>query len=84
MNAAIEAAKVKCRPFSDKGFLIGLAIMVGAAEFAKQGSDLFGVRDKEEEDEGEIWASLCPDPYFEKYMAFGQWKEFKDHFLKPL
>ncbi len=35
MNAAIEAAKVKCRPFSERGFLIGLAILIGAAEFAK-------------------------------------------------
>ncbi len=35
MIAAIEAAKVKCRPFNGKEFLIGLEFLVGAAEFAK-------------------------------------------------
>jgi hypothetical protein len=80
MNAAIEAAEVKCRPFSEREFLIGLAILIGAAEFAKRGSDLFSVRDKDEEDEGEIWASLCPESHFEKYMAFGQWKELSRFF----
>ncbi len=83
MNAAISASSAKCRLFTKKEFLTGLGIMIGAAEFAKRGSDLFYVKDQvvlDEEEEEENWASLCPDPHFEKYMPFGRWKEFRKFF----
>jgi len=41
MNAVISASSAKCRQFTEKEFLTGLGIMIGAAEFAKRGSDLF-------------------------------------------
>jgi hypothetical protein len=40
MNVEVAASKAKCRPFTEKKFLTGLAILIGAAEFAKRGSDL--------------------------------------------
>ena len=83
MNAVISSSSVKCRPFTEKEFLTGLGIMIGAAEFAKRGSDLFSVKDQvafDGEEEEENWASLCPDPHFEKYMPFGRWKEFRKFF----
>ena len=82
MNEAISATKVKCRPFTQKKLLIGLAILIGAAEFAKRGSDLFSVKDQmvDEEEESEVWTSLCSEPHFERFMAFGRWKEFRRFF----
>ena len=83
MNAAVAASKIKCKPFTEKDFLTGLAILIGAAEFAKRGSDLFSAKDQlmeEGEEEDENWASLCPDPHFEKFMPFGRWKEFRRFF----
>ena len=79
MNAGVSASKTKCRPFTEKKFLTGLAILIGAAEFAKKGSDLFSVKDQfveEGDDDDDKWASLCPKPHFEKFMSFGQWKDF--------
>jgi hypothetical protein len=56
MNAAVAASKVKCSPFTEKEFLTGLAILIGAAQFVIRGSDLFSVKDQfmeegEKEDE---------------------------------
>ncbi len=64
MNAVISASLAKCRPFTEMEFLTGLGIMIGAAEFAKRGSDLFSVKDKMTLDGKKVvenWASLCPD-----------------------
>jgi len=83
MNAVISASSAKCRAFTEKDFSTGLGIMIGAAEFAKRGSDLFSVKDQaafDGEDEEENWASLCPDPHFERFMSFSRWKEFRKIF----
>jgi hypothetical protein len=64
LNVAVAASKAKCRPLTEEEFLIGLAILVGAAEFAKRGSDLFSVEDyfmEEGDDDYEKWPSLCPE-----------------------
>jgi len=79
MNEAVQASKAKVRDFTQSEFLMGLAILVGAAEFAKRGSDLFSVNDQAEGNE-EKWVSLCPDPQFEKLMPFYRWKEFRRFF----
>jgi hypothetical protein len=58
MNAVISASSAKCRPFMEKELLTGLGIMIGAAEFAKRGTDLFSVKDQaalDGEDEEENW-----------------------------
>ncbi len=39
MNEEVVASKAKCKLFSQKEFLIGLAILIGAAEFAQRGCD---------------------------------------------
>jgi len=39
LNAAIGASSVKYRPFTEKEYLTGLGILIGAAEFVKRGSD---------------------------------------------
>jgi len=73
----------RSRPFTEKEFLTGLGILIGAAEFAKKGSDLFSVKDKfveEGDDDDDKWASLCPEPHFEKFMSFGRWKDFRRFF----
>jgi hypothetical protein len=65
--------------FSQKEFLVGLAVLIGAAEFAQRGCDLFSVKDQLTEDgeeENEAWKSLCAEPHFERFMSFGRWKEF--------
>jgi hypothetical protein len=83
LNVAVATSKAKCRPFTEKEFLTGLAILIGAAEFAKRGSDLFSVKDQfmeEGDDDDEKWPSLCPEPHFEKYMSFGRWKDFRRYF----
>jgi hypothetical protein len=53
--------------------LIGLEILVGAAEFAQRGSNLFLVKDNGADEE--VWASICIEPHFEKIMSFYRWKE---------
>jgi hypothetical protein len=70
MNAVICDICIICKvqAIHGKEFLTGLGIMIGAAEFAKRGSDLFSVKDQtalDGEDKEENWASLCPDPHFE-------------------
>ena len=63
--------------------MTSLGILIGAAEFAKRGSDLFSVKDQQEGDddeENEVWQSLCAEPYFERFMPFGRWKEFQRFF----
>jgi hypothetical protein len=68
MNAVISPSSAKCRLFTEKEFLTGLGIIIGAAEFAKRGSNLLSVKDQavlDGEEEEENWASLCPDPHFE-------------------
>jgi hypothetical protein len=79
MNEAVQASKSKVRDFTQSEFLMGLAILVGATEFSKRGSDLFSVNDQGEGNEKK-WVSLCPDPEFEKLMPFYRWKEFRRFF----
>jgi hypothetical protein len=76
----VLASKAKMRQFTDAEFLIGFAILIGAAEFAQRGCDLFAVKVNGQEEE--IWASLCAEPHFEKFMSFYRWKNF-DAFSWP-
>ncbi len=81
LNEAVVASKCKCRLFTPKEFLVGLGIIIGVAEFAKRGSDLFAVKDQGgEEDEGDVWALLCHEPHIEKFMPFSRWKDFRRFF----
>jgi hypothetical protein len=75
INEAVLASKAKTRLFSETEFLTGLGILIGAAEFAQRGCDLFSTKDSADEDE--LWPTLCGEPHFEKYMSFYRWKEFK-------
>ncbi len=78
INAAVLASKAKTWQFTESEFLIGLAILVGAAEFALRGCDLFSVKDTGMDEE--VWASLCVEPHFKKFMSFYRWKEFRRFF----
>jgi hypothetical protein len=86
LSTAIAAASVKCRPFTEKEFLTGLGILIGAAEFVKRGYDLFSVRDQaaDDMDGEENFMSLRGDPHFERYMPFGRWNSSGDFFLRLL
>jgi len=77
------SSKAKCKLFTKKEFLMGLAIIIGATDFAKRGSDFFSVKDQAAEDEDDdLWASLCHEPHFEQLMPFSQWKIFRCFFPK--
>jgi hypothetical protein len=79
MNAAIESSKAKCKWFSCEEFLVGLGLIVGAAEFSPKGVGLFGGKYDEEEDDNyiELWPSISPNPQFEQFMAFSHFKAFR-------
>jgi hypothetical protein len=77
MNTAVAAEKCKCRKFSAEEFLIGLALIIGAAEFSQKGVDLFGLRDQVDLDDDELWHSISPSPHFEQYMPYSRFKDFR-------
>jgi hypothetical protein len=78
MNREVESSKCKCKKFSYEEFLIGLGLMIGAAEFSQKGVDLFGGKKGEEDDEDlDEWPSISPNPHFEKFMAFSRFKDFR-------
>jgi hypothetical protein len=79
MNEAVQALAAKIKKISEAEFLIGLAILIGAAEFAQRGCDLFSVKDQGTDNEDK-WTSMCTDPHFEKYMCFYRWNEFQRFF----
>ena len=51
LHEAVVSAKAKCKLFTEREFLMGLAIIIGAGEFAKRGSNLFSVKDQAAEDD---------------------------------
>ncbi len=81
LNAAIAAEKCKGKKFSEEEFLVGLALMIGAAEFSQKGVNLFGSKDMEEEDE-DVWHSISASLHFEQYMAFSRFKDFRRFYLQ--
>jgi hypothetical protein len=46
MNNAVSAEKCKCRKFTAEEFLVGLGLLIGAAEFSPKGINLFGGKDQ--------------------------------------
>jgi len=79
MNIAVIASKAKCKKFSNEEFLIGLEIIIGAAEFSQKGVDLFSVKNIGYDDDNDLnqWPSISPSPQFEQYMAFSRFKDFR-------
>ncbi len=75
MNEAVQASAAKIKKIYEAEFLIGLTILIGAAEFAQRGCNLFSVKDQGTDNEDK-WTSMCTDPHFEKYICFYRWKEF--------
>jgi hypothetical protein len=71
--------KKKVRPFTEKEFIQGLGIFIGAAEYGVQGINLWKEGDKIGGDVEE-WPSMIPHPEFDKVMKLYRWKEFR-HFL---
>ena len=58
--------------------MIGLGLLIGAAEFSQKGVDLFGgKKGDQDEDDFDEWPSISPSPAFEQYMAFSQFKDFR-------
>ncbi len=56
--------------------MIGLGLIIGAAEFSQKGVDLFGNKDSTEEEEEEVGRSISNSPHFEQYMPFSRFKDF--------
>ena len=68
MNQWVDDEKCKCRKFTKEEFLIGLALIIGAAEFSQKGVDLFGNKELTDEDDDDLWHSISASPHFEQYM----------------
>jgi hypothetical protein len=78
---------MKVKRFTYEEFLIGIALLIGAAEFSQKGVQLFSFNhsstasdDDDDDDEGpgaEYWPSICPSPHFEQYMSFSHFKDFR-------
>lgn len=75
MKEAVLASKAKMQQFTHAEFLIGFAILIGAAELAQRGCDLFSVKNNGQENK--TWASLRAEPHFEKFMSIYRWTEFR-------
>jgi len=81
MNLEVEASKTRCKKFTHEEFLIGLGLLIGAAEFSQKGVDLFGgKKGDQDEDDFDEWPSISPSPAFEQYMAFSRFKDFRRFF----
>lgn len=83
MNISIrEARDSKVKFFSAEEFLIGLGLIIGAAEFDHQGKkcwitgDHYCNEDGDEEKEFE-YHSLVPHPNFDRYMTYSRFKDFR-------
>jgi hypothetical protein len=75
MNQAIDNNKQKVR---HQEFLIGLAIIIGAAEFAQNGKELFQKSGNASlEDEDVTWNTLTNHPHFKRHMSLPRFKEFR-------
>ncbi len=78
MNLEVEASKARCKKFMKEEFLIGLGLLIGAAEFSQKGVDLFGgKKGEEDDDEVDDWLSVSPSPAFEQFTAFSCFKVFR-------
>ena len=79
LNEAIKHSKAKVKAFTAQEFLIGLGLLIGSAEFAQQGKDLFVSRDQKKCGGGdiEIWSSLIPHPSFDCHMSYSRFKDFR-------
>ena len=82
MNDAVAASKTKCKKFSNEEFLVGLGIIIGAAEFSQKGVDLFSVKNIDDDDEDDlqqwpsssIWLSAVLRIFVVFYHSFLQMK----------
>jgi hypothetical protein len=66
LNNAVVASNAKCWLFPGKEFLAGLTIIIGAAEFTRRGSDIFGMKDQvadHDDNDNKVWPSVCHDPH---------------------
>jgi hypothetical protein len=80
LNNAVAASKAKCRLFTGKEFLTGLAIIIGAEKFTRRGADFFSVKDQvadDDDDDNDAWPLWWQVPCFEQYMPFSRWKDLQ-------
>ena len=64
----------KVKEFSKAEFLVGHAIMVGAAVFLMSGSRLW---DMPNDEDGDEWDSMIQPPGFRQYMKLYRFKQFR-------
>ncbi len=57
--------------------MVGLGLMIGAAEFAQIGKELFKSDDQKKDNFKFAWSCLIPHPSFEKYMSYSRFKDFR-------
>jgi hypothetical protein len=84
LNETVRHLKVKVKIFSAQKFLIGLGLLIGAAEFAQKGKDLFISQDQKKSCGGDIEnrSLLIPHPSFYFIYHTHALKPFAIFFLK--
>jgi hypothetical protein len=62
----------KCKVFTETEFIVGLGLIIGAAEFVQQGKELFINSDKKDlEDDGDLYlSSMVPHPNFQQVVEY--------------
>ena len=83
MNRHVEETNTKnpkrpTKMFTPSEFLVGHAIIIGAACYSQSGAALF-TAGKEEDD---TWDSISPKARFERYMKLYRFKEFRHFYPK--
>jgi hypothetical protein len=79
MNLAVEAAKSKCKKFTNEELLTGLGLIIGSAGFSQKGVDLFGAKkdDNNDDDGFHQRPSISPSLQFEQFMAYSRFNDFR-------
>ena len=78
-NAAYKKLGIKGRLFSRHEFLVGLGLLIAAAEFSQNGKELFRKTDQKylDGDYKENWMSMVSHPGFDQFMSYSRFKEFR-------
>ena len=80
MNEYIKSQRSsKCKVLTETEFIVGLGLIIGAAEFSQQGKELFSNTDKKElEDDNDLYlSSMVPHPNFQQFMSYSRFKDFR-------
>ena len=71
-------------PFTEEEFIIAHALLIGAADCAERGENLWESESKKKKNRGNLnakfWKSICPSTDFSHYMKYHRFKAFRRFF----